>query len=59
MRYVYFCERCRTTFEVEVPDVTQPVPPEAVCPKCGYPHAMQAFAAVMESGSGCTPGGSC
>jgi rRNA maturation endonuclease Nob1 len=58
MRYVYFCERCRTTFEVEVTDMTEPVPPEAVCPKCGYPHASKAFVMPATS-AGCTPGGSC
>jgi hypothetical protein len=59
MRYVCFCERCRTAFEIDMPDATEPVPSEAVCPKCGYPHAMKAFAAVQPPSAECAPGGSC
>jgi len=58
-RYVYFCERCQNTFEVEV-DESKPVPPEAECPKCGYPHALKAFpAATMRPGRGCAPNSGC
>ena len=55
MKYVYYCERCRTTFEADVEEGT-PVPPELVCPRCEYPHALKAFAAsTMSSGCGCGP----
>jgi DNA-directed RNA polymerase subunit RPC12/RpoP len=43
-RYIYYCERCRTTFEVDV-DLAKPIPRETVCPTCEYPRALKAFAA--------------
>lgn len=55
-RYVYFCERCRTAFEVEVGDPEKSaVPPETVCPGCDYPHALRAFATPEPNpfGGGC------
>jgi DNA-directed RNA polymerase subunit RPC12/RpoP len=55
MRYVYYCERCRTTFEVDVDPESQ-IPLEAVCPTCEYPHALKAFAAsAAQPECGCSP----
>jgi len=60
VNYIYHCERCRATFEVEV-DPDKPLPPEMVCPKCGYPHAIKAFpaATVRPPAGGCAPNSGC
>jgi DNA replicative helicase MCM subunit Mcm2 (Cdc46/Mcm family) len=59
MEYVYYCERCRNTFEVDL-DPEKPIPAEAVCPTCEYPHALKAFpASTMRPASECTPGSGC
>lgn len=59
MEYVYFCERCRNTFEVDV-DPETPIPLETVCPKCEYPHALKAFpASAMRPAPGCAPSSCC
>lgn len=53
-RYVYYCERCSTAFEVEVDDPEKSAaPPETVCPGCDYPHALRAFVANEPSASDC------
>jgi DNA-directed RNA polymerase subunit RPC12/RpoP len=57
MRYIYLCERCRSTFEAEVADATEPAPFEAVCPRCEFPHAMKiSLAPDTSTGCGCPPG---
>jgi len=60
MTYVYYCERCRSTFEVDV-DPEKPIPPETVCPKCKYPHALKAFPAstMRPPAEGCAPSSGC
>jgi DNA-directed RNA polymerase subunit RPC12/RpoP len=60
MTYVYFCERCRTPFEVEV-DPAQPIPDEATCPACEYPRALKAFPAstMRPPKSECAPNSGC
>lgn len=52
-RYMYFCERCDTTFQLEVPDGAE-APREFVCPKCEFPHALKAFA-VPNADACCGP----
>jgi DNA-directed RNA polymerase subunit RPC12/RpoP len=56
MKYVYFCERCRAMFEVDV-DPAKPIPPEMVCPRCEYPHVLKAFAGSSTGSSCCGPVG--
>ncbi len=59
VKYVYFCDRCQSMFDVDV-DPEQPIPPEAVCPKCEYPHALKAFpASATGAAEGCTPSSGC
>lgn len=60
VRYVYYCERCLSAFEIDV-DPEKGVPSEAVCPKCEYPHAVKAYPAsvVGPQSAGCSPDGSC
>lgn len=53
-KYVYYCERCGTLFEVEA-DSDGSFPKKLVCPKCEYPHALKAFPA-SSMGCGCGPG---
>ena len=54
MKYVYYCERCRATFEVDV-DPEKPIPPETACPGCEHPHALRAFAAPIQQSGCCGP----
>lgn len=54
MRYVYYCDRCGTMFEVEI-EAEAPVLPEMMCPKCEYPHAIKAFAVAPTAGGCCGP----
>lgn len=59
-KYVYYCNECRTTFEVEV-DAAQGVPRTSECPNCGSPNAMKAFSVedLNPGGGSCAPGSSC
>jgi putative FmdB family regulatory protein len=59
-KYIYYCDKCRATFEVEVEHPEKGVPPKSVCPTCGDPNAMKAFAAADLKPSGdCAPGSGC
>jgi len=59
-KYTYFCERCRSTFEVEIENEEQGIPTEAACPKCGYAHAVKLFAApAAQPAGGCAPDSGC
>lgn len=50
MTYIYYCERCGSMIEVEVEvDETAHPPAEVACPKCGFLHAVKAFAAPQQS----------
>ncbi len=58
-KYAYFCERCRSTFEVEIENEEQGTPPQAVCPKCGYAHAVKLFPVRAAQPGGCAPSSGC
>jgi putative FmdB family regulatory protein len=59
-KYTYFCERCGSTFEVEIENEAQGIPPQAVCPKCEFPRAVKFFAVGRPDPSGgCTPSSGC
>jgi len=57
-KYTYFCERCRSTFEVEIENEEQGIPPEVVCPRCDYAHAIKLFL-VRAAQGGCAPASEC
>jgi arsenite-transporting ATPase len=58
-RYLYFCERCGATFEVDVDESAGAPPGEATCPKCENPNATKAFAVPQTLSSQCSPGSGC
>jgi DNA-directed RNA polymerase subunit RPC12/RpoP len=60
IEYTYFCERCGATFEVEIDGDGAAVPPEAVCPKCEFPHAVKFYASGgAASAKTCAPDSGC
>lgn len=61
MTYTYYCERCRTTFQLdEGPDADQQLAETTACPRCEYPHAFRAFAMpTPPPSSDCAPGSGC
>ncbi len=60
MRYTYFCERCGSTFDVDIADDEPVVPPYAVCPKCEFPRAVKFFAVSRPSpNADCAPNSGC
>jgi DNA-directed RNA polymerase subunit RPC12/RpoP len=59
-KYTYFCQLCGATFEVELDDDRESVPPEATCPKCEFPHAVKFFASGSSApAGGCAPNSGC
>ena len=59
-KYIYYCDKCRATFEGEVEHPENGVPLQHVCPTCGNPNAMKAFAAAdAKPPASCAPGSGC
>lgn len=57
--YVYFCQRCQQTTEVDVEEGNE-APAEVACPNCDHPHAVKLFAASsLEPVSKCAPNSGC
>lgn len=54
--YVYMCEHCGRTFEVQVAEGAE-APAEHACPHCEYPHGTLAFR--MPGSNTCAPGSGC
>ena len=60
-RYIYYCHRCDTTFDLKVDSAQTEAPANAACPLCGCHDAKLAYAAQESTppgghrppGSGC------